>query len=213
MAKKHKARRKVRLPEKKDIWIPTTIMVGEKSELLIGNGTLRSGTLVVEFKTTLPAVALQRTIERGAVVGIQFVMIAEDEKNVATQERLEREAEESAKQEKIEEEVTPESIQDLRDAAELEYISSDADLTVADVTGDSTIPVYWGEAGAPNRPEVGRATINSDGTADVVWTEGKSPFSHDTPLMSVYSEDSISVREADVPLEETTIHENNKENN
>lgn len=57
-----------------------------ETEIEIGKARLRYGTLVVEFKNSAPAVAIQNMIERGVLMGFGMVMIKPDIVNEMYQE-------------------------------------------------------------------------------------------------------------------------------
>lgn len=80
-----------REPRASDITLPVYIPSTDGAmNVEMGKGSLKHGTLVIEFKNTLPGVAIQRMLERGVILGISFVMIAPDDLNLAAQERLEK---------------------------------------------------------------------------------------------------------------------------
>lgn len=58
------------------------------SETTLGYASLQGGRLIINFKETLPGVAIQRMLERGSLMGISFVMLKADPVNEAAQERL-----------------------------------------------------------------------------------------------------------------------------
>lgn len=92
--------RKERLPQAKNVPLPIYAPTEDgKLSIEVASATLRGGTMVVEFRNTLPGVAIQRMIERGSILGLQFVMISPDEKNEAAQQKL---AEENAQSEALE---------------------------------------------------------------------------------------------------------------
>lgn len=61
-----------------------------KAELVVGQGRLRYGTLVIEMKDTAASVAIQRAIERGVFIGLGFVLVGADEKNEEYQKIVEK---------------------------------------------------------------------------------------------------------------------------
>lgn len=44
----------------------------------VAKATLKAGTLVLEFKDTFPAIAIQRLLSRGALMGLQFILNLEE---------------------------------------------------------------------------------------------------------------------------------------
>lgn len=86
------------------VYIPTNDGVGG---LELGKGSLKSGTLVIEFNNKLPSVAVQRMLERGELLGLSFVMVVAEE----------------------------EPSQDEKDARDLELLQSDEPMTPGDIDG------------------------------------------------------------------------------
>lgn len=41
----------------------------------VAKATLKAGTLVLEFEDNFPALAIQRLLSRGALMGMQFIMV------------------------------------------------------------------------------------------------------------------------------------------
>ena len=80
------------LPEAKDmaipVWVPSP---SGNSKLTVGKGSLKGGQLVVKFSDKLPAIAIQRMLERGALIGMNFVMLQPDPKNEAMQVQISEE--------------------------------------------------------------------------------------------------------------------------
>ena len=91
--KKPTPRRSEKRPSNENLWFPISVpsATGD-SKLMIGEGTLRNGLIVLKLKDTLGSVAVQRLFERGAILGLEFVMLQTDEENQAKQEALAREA-------------------------------------------------------------------------------------------------------------------------
>lgn len=85
--------RKERTPEARDLTIPVFLPTssGELVDIHLGTGSLKSGTLVIEFKHTLPGVAIQRMLERGTQFAISFTPIDVDEVNQGSQDRIKEE--------------------------------------------------------------------------------------------------------------------------
>lgn len=77
------------------VFLPTTEGV---SGVIIGEASIRSGTMVVEFKDSFPGVAIQRMIARGSIMGMSFVVISEDDTNKQAQETLAAEEAELAEE-------------------------------------------------------------------------------------------------------------------
>lgn len=71
------------------IFIPTS--KGE-TKLEVGKARLRAGTLVVEFRDTGAAVALQKMIERGVLLGMSMILLQPDALNQKYQDIVEQEA-------------------------------------------------------------------------------------------------------------------------
>jgi hypothetical protein len=63
-----------------------------ETNIEIGKARLRYGTLVVEFKDTAAAVAIQNAIERGALLGLGTIMLEADVVNEMYQEIIVDEA-------------------------------------------------------------------------------------------------------------------------
>lgn len=65
-----------------------------ETNIEVGKARLRYGTLVVEFKDSAPAVAIQNMIERGVLLGLGMIMLKPDIVNemyqdvVAEEEKL-----------------------------------------------------------------------------------------------------------------------------
>lgn len=98
-----------RLPEGKDLMIPVSVPSETgTSELVVGKGSLKGGQLVIKFDDKVHSRAIQRLLERGAILGLQFVMFAPDEANLESQERLEAEVEALGNIETISEEESHE---------------------------------------------------------------------------------------------------------
>lgn len=95
-----------RLPEAKDLTVPVSVpSESGNSQLTVGKGSLKGGQLVVKFDNKVHSRAVQRLLERGAILGIQFVMFAPDDKNLAAQERLENEEAASEEMENLPEDI------------------------------------------------------------------------------------------------------------
>lgn len=90
MAKNKQA--KVEQPTAANVDMPVFVP-NEKGEtnITVGTARLRYGTLVVEFKDSAPAVAIQRMIERGVVLGLGMVMVEPDVVNLMYQDVVEKE--------------------------------------------------------------------------------------------------------------------------
>lgn len=242
--KKPTPRRTDRRPSNENLWVPISVpsATGE-SKLVIGEGTLRNGLIVLKLKDTLGSVAVQRLFERGAVLGLEFVMLQTDEENQAKQEALAREEKDRQDvrlltEDKIanpdnysEEEVAAvhsalAQAQEIVDGVTLEV--ADDGVTVDEVVSEETVaglategydvPVYLGEPGEDDRPQVGWAKIGNDGTAEVVW-DGEPPFDQGAMIHTSISEDNISIYSADEEPDteevssETEEENENKENN
>jgi hypothetical protein len=108
-----KRKRTEHLPTVTNMDFPVMIP-NEKGETTVHVATarLRFGTLVLEFKDTAPAVAIQRMIERGVLLGLGMVMLKPDEVNLGYQEVVENE--------KLEQEVN--ELFQKEDAAALEEL-------------------------------------------------------------------------------------------
>ena len=250
--KKPAPRRSEKRPSNENLWVPISVpsATGD-SKLMIGEGTLRNGLIVLKLKDTLGSVAVQRLFERGAILGLEFVMLQTDEENQAKQEALAREAKdredlrllnedkiahpENYSAEEVAEvhEVLSQARQIIDEAAEeteiVEGVTVDEVISEEAVAGLAAegydVPVYLGEPGEEDRPQVGWAKIASDGTAEVVW-EGEPPFDMGTKVHTSIAEDEISFYAAEdddedaqemVPREEEVSDEaeenDNKENN
>lgn len=66
------------------------------TDIEIGRARLRYGTLVVEFKNSVPAVAIQNMIQRGVLMGFGMIMIKPDVVNEMYQEVVANEEAEAA---------------------------------------------------------------------------------------------------------------------
>ena len=214
--KKPTPRRSERRPSNENLWVPISVpsATGD-SKLVIGEGTLRNGLIVLKLKDTLGSVAVQRLFERGAVLGLEFVMLQTDEENQAKQEALAREERDRQdlrllNEDKIahpenytEEEVAAvhsalAQAQEIVDSANVEIVEGVTNEVISEeaVEGLATqgydIPVYLGEPGEEDRPQVGWARIGDDGTAYVMW-DGEPPFEKDELINTSFAEDNISV--------------------
>lgn len=95
-------------PQAKDVFIPVYIPTNDGvGGLELGKGSLKSGTLVIEFNNNLPSVAIQRMLARGELLGLSFVMVAAEE----------------------------EPSQEEKDARDLELLKSDEPMTPGDIDG------------------------------------------------------------------------------
>jgi hypothetical protein len=63
-----------------------------QTEITVGKARLRYGTLVIEFVDSAPAMAIQKMIERGVLLGLGMVMLQADEVNTMYQEVVENES-------------------------------------------------------------------------------------------------------------------------
>ena len=242
--KKPAPRRSEKRPSNENLWVPISVpsATGD-SKLMIGEGTLRNGLIVLKLKDTLGSVAVQRLFERGAILGLEFVMLETDEQNKAKQEALEQEAKDRRdlrllNEDKIahpenysEEEVAAvhSALAQAQEVIDGVSIQIDEDgVTVDEVIAEEAVeglategydvPVFLGEASEEDRPQVGWAKVNGDGTAEIVW-DGEPPFdmgaqvytSIGTEDISVYAaEDDESTEEVS---DETEEENDNKENN
>ena len=218
--KKPTPRRSERRPSNENLWVPISVpsATGD-SKLVIGEGTLRNGLIVLKLKDTLGSVAVQRLFERGAVLGLEFVMLQTDEENQAKQEVLAREERDRQdlrllNEDKIahpenytEEEVAAvhsalAQAQEIVDSANVEIVEGVTNEVISEeaVEGLATqgydIPVYLGEPGEEDRPQVGWARVGDDGIAYVMW-DGEPPFEKGELINTSFAEDYISVRSAD----------------
>lgn len=108
-----------------DTYIPVFIPTedGVNGDLELGKATMKAGTLIIEFNNKTPSVAIQRRIERGAIVGVTFV-VPEDEAEAARESEAER-AKELA-EELIASELPAELTErDVRDLEMLDSIEPD----------------------------------------------------------------------------------------
>lgn len=241
--KKPAPRRTERRPANENLWVPIAVpsATGD-SKLIIGEGTLRNGLIVLKLKDTLGSVAVQRLFERGAVIGLEFVMLQTDEENQAKQEALIREAKDRedlrllnedkiAHPEKYSEEEIAQVSSALAQAQEIvDGVSiqiEDDGVTVDEVISEEAVeglategyqvPVFLGEPSEEDRPQVGWAKVNDDGTAEIVW-DGEPPFDMGASVYTSIGEEDISIYSAD---EDSTTEEgseesdenDNKENN
>lgn len=84
-----------------DTIIPVYIPVdGGAGDLELGKAQVKGDTLIIEFNNKLPSAAIKHRIERGAIVGVTFV-IPEDEAQEAREAEAERD--EKLKQEEADE--------------------------------------------------------------------------------------------------------------
>ena len=75
-----------------DTIIPVYIPVdGGAGDLELGKAQVKGNTLIIEFNNKLPSAAIKHRIERGAIVGVTFV-IPEDEAQEAREAEAAREA-------------------------------------------------------------------------------------------------------------------------
>lgn len=87
MAKKNRApqEERIQIP----IYIPTEDGYGE---LELGNAEVRGSTLIVNFNDLIPAQAIKHRIERGGIVGLTFVIPAEEgEMHKENEDNIQRE--------------------------------------------------------------------------------------------------------------------------
>ena len=211
--KKPTPRRSERRPSNENLWVPISVpsATGD-SKLVIGEGTLRNGLIVLKLKDTLGSVAVQRLFERGAVLGLEFVMLQTDEENQAKQEALAREEKDRQdlrllNEDKIAhpENYTEEEVAQVHSAlAQAQEIVEGVTVTNEVVSEEAVeglatqgydIPVYLGEPGEEDRPQVGWARVGDDGTAYVMW-DGEPPFEKDELINTSFAEDNISVYSA-----------------
>lgn len=72
--------------EEKELAIPVFIPKEDgTAAVMVGNGRLLKGRLVIDFKSSLPGVAIQRMLARDELMGLSFVMLG-DRKDGATGE-------------------------------------------------------------------------------------------------------------------------------
>ena len=247
--------KKDRRPKADSLWVPVNVpsTTGE-SEIQIGEGTLRNGLLVVKFKDTLGGVAVQRLLERGAILGLQFVMLQTDEANQAKQEALAKEQKiredmESLDFDSLEEEIEVEPVEvvdvesmypieqpdfeaddyiktllndnDLSDASRIAInsaygvdIAANPEYEESDIPQER-VPVFLGEPGVADRPQVGWATIEEGGYANVYW-DGEPPFDMGTRVKTNISSEEISVYsvdDEDVNIDDIVDNSNEENNN
>lgn len=67
------------------------------TDIEVGRARLRYGTLVVEFKNSVPAVAIQNMIERGVLLGFGMIMLKPDVVNEMYQDVVAGEEAEAAR--------------------------------------------------------------------------------------------------------------------
>lgn len=77
-----------------------------QTSLEVAKANLKAGTLVIEFRNTLPGVAIQRMIERGSLLGLSFVLLAADNVNAEAQDRLLQEEKDRETLELLDEDLT-----------------------------------------------------------------------------------------------------------
>lgn len=220
--KKPTPRRSERRPSNENLWVPISVpsATGD-SKLVIGEGTLRNGLIVLKLKDTLGSVAVQRLFERGAILGLEFVMLQTDEENQAKQEALKREAKDRedlrllnedkiAHPENYSEEEVAEVHSALAQAQEIvngvsieienEGVTVDEVIAEEAVAGLATegynVPVFLGEPTEEDRPQVGWAKMNDDGTAEVLW-DGEPPFDMGAQVYTSIGTEDVSIYAAE----------------
>ena len=112
------------------IYIPTEDGYGD---LELGQAHIRGNTLIVEFNTKLPSVAIKNRIERGEIVGLTFVIPpdeAEEARRMEAQHQAElaKEQEEETEEERArreEEEAQQAKVDEVFLNAELERLEDD----------------------------------------------------------------------------------------
>lgn len=88
--------RKERIPVAQNVNFPVFVPSTDGATTVeMGKADMRNRTLVIRFKDSLPAVAIQNMIQRGVFLGISFVMLAPDDVHIAAEERLEKEEQEA----------------------------------------------------------------------------------------------------------------------
>lgn len=237
--KKPTPRRSERRPSNENLWVPISVpsATGD-SKLVIGEGTLRNGLIVLKLKDTLGSVAVQRLFERGAVLGLEFVMLQTDEENQAKQYALVREAKDREDLRLLNDDkiANPENYSEEEVAAVHSAIAQaqeivngtaieiqDEGVTVDEVVSEEVVaglategynvPVFLGEPSEEDRPQVGWAKVSNDGTAEVLW-DGEPPFDMGAKVYTSIGEEDISIYAADdenVPEEEFSDENAEKE--
>lgn len=230
-------RRANRRPKNDNLWVPIAVPSAKgTTDLVIGEGTLKNGLIVLKLNDSLGSVAVQRMWERGAILGMQFVMLQEDDVNVAQQERIAQENKDREDLRLLNEDkiANPEKYADDNEAvAEAQEIIDGVSLEdieeepTTDLDPDARpegydTPVYLGLPDERDSPQVGWAQIKEDGSADVFW-DGEPPFDAGTLIKSNISTDAVNVYsvesgEADIVVEAVEVEEEqndeeNKENN
>lgn len=119
------------------IYIPSP---SGETQIEVGSGRLRYGTLVIEFRDTAASVAIQRMIERDVLLGMAFVMLAPDEKNIRAQEQLK--AEEDARA--AENAEKPLVVDDIPSDDDLPFVREEAPVE-AEPTLDITLETHTQE--------------------------------------------------------------------
>ena len=230
--KKPTPRRSERRPSNENLWVPISVpsATGD-SKLFIGEGTLRNGLIVLKLKDTLGSVAVQRLFERGAVLGLEFVMLQTDEENQAKQDELVREAKDRedlrllnedkiAHPENYSEEEIAQVASALAQAQEIvdgvavqiedEGVTVDEVISEEVVEGLATegynVPVYLGETTEEDRPQVGWAKVNEDGTAEIVW-DGEPPFDMGAQVYTSIGEEDISIYAAEEEVSDENMED------
>lgn len=209
----NRRRRSDKRPEAENIWVPVAVpSPSGKSELQAGQASMQRGMMVIKFSESVTGVAIQRMFERGAVLGLQFVMLEADDKNQEMQDKLIQEAkdredlnllaeEHSADpEEPVEENPVLAQAQEIIDGVSVEIeepgVTVDQVVSEEAIAGLATegydVPVFLGEPGEEDRPQVGWAKMHDDGTAEVVW-DGEPPFDMGAKVITNISEDDISI--------------------
>lgn len=92
MAKRKRERPSETEPTATNVDWPVFVPNGEGStDIEVGRARLRYGTLVVEFKDSAPAVAIQNMVARGVLLGFGMIMLKPDVVNEMYQEVVENE--------------------------------------------------------------------------------------------------------------------------
>lgn len=146
-------------PEAKDVYMPVSLKLGER-DIVVGKGSLKGGQLVIKFKDSFPAVAIQRTIARGALIGVELSMLAEDALNKETQLDMLGEAQMAAIQEVVKEVVDSGIPIDIKEESDPEY----------------NVPVNFGEPGTEGRPHIGWAKVDEFGQATIKFSKNAQNY-------------------------------------
>jgi hypothetical protein len=102
-----------RKPEPKlaiPLYVPTEEGFGE---LVLGIGEMRGSTLLINFNDLIPAQAIAHRIERGGIVGITFVIPADENEIHKENEDAIQAAQDAAREANGEAELTERDIRDL----------------------------------------------------------------------------------------------------